>query len=104
MVTDAIGPANGRPFWPGGAFAGRRDIASDRLHALLREPGGRLPQPFGGWFEATDRMGAPGAAIVNEAFVRRYLQGEDPLGKPIQSGADAFTIVGVAQDGKYRAL
>lgn len=31
--------------------------------------------------QPTDRRGAPGVAMVNEAFVRQYFAGENPLGK-----------------------
>ncbi len=31
--------------------------------------------------QPTDRRGRPGVALVNEAFVRRYFDGESPLGK-----------------------
>jgi hypothetical protein len=31
--------------------------------------------------QATDRRGTPGVALVNEAFVRDYFAGENPLGK-----------------------
>ncbi|MQA91117.1 MAG: FtsX-like permease family protein [Gemmatimonas sp.] len=55
-------------------------------------------------FAPTDRIGVPRVAIVNEAFVRRYLSGQDPLGKRLLSGGDSFTVVGVAEDGKYRWL
>jgi putative ABC transport system permease protein len=32
-------------------------------------------------FQLTDQRGMPGVALVNEAFVRRYFVGENPLGK-----------------------
>jgi predicted permease len=55
-------------------------------------------------FDAVDRPGAAPAAIVNEAFVRRYLQGQDPLGKQLVGGGETFSIVGVVEDGKYLSL
>jgi putative ABC transport system permease protein len=41
--------------------------------------------------------------VVNETFTRRYLPGEDPLGKRLAFGDDRwFTIVGVVGDVKVR--
>jgi putative ABC transport system permease protein len=36
--------------------------------------------------QPTDRRGTPGAALVNEAFVRQYFSGENPLGKRLLFG------------------
>ena len=64
----------------------------------------RIPVVQGREFDATDRVGAPGAAIVNEALVRRYWPDGVALGKQIRRGSDTFTVVGVSADGKYRSL
>ena len=65
-------------------------------------------------FDQRDSLpaGAPGgarSAIVNQAFVKRYLQGRNPLGALIcqGSGPDAkpnIPIVGVVSDFSYRGL
>ena len=68
-------------------------------------------------FEAGDRVGSRPVAIVNEAFVRRYLQGAQPLGQRVGLGFDALgfertiprdmlaatrhEIVGVVADAVY---
>jgi predicted permease len=55
-------------------------------------------------FDAGDRVGSPRVAIVNEAFVRRYLPGERPIGQSVRLGFDAATryeIVGVVGDTVY---
>jgi putative ABC transport system permease protein len=69
----------------------------------------------------TDRAGTPGVAVVNEAFVRRYFSGGDPLGQRIHFPEDRYTpsgpgfqlghhtvvdmeIVGIVEDVKYSAL
>ena len=83
-----------------------------------------------GWFETMgvavrsgrdfgpgDRLGSPPVAIVNEAFVRRYLQGGPALGQRVRLGFDALgferaiargalaetrhEIVGVVADAVY---
>jgi predicted permease len=52
-----------------------------------------------------DDAGAPRVAVVNEAFVRKLLPGQDPIGKRFGTAAPAETgeieIVGVVGDAKY---
>jgi len=47
---------------------------------------------------------APAQAIVNEEFVRRYLNGADAIGRSIQTRAGSFAIVGVARNSVYDAF
>jgi predicted permease len=53
-----------------------------------------------------DTKDAPLVAIVNEAFVRQLLPGEDPVGKRFRHRSDSpwIQIAGVVEDGKYRSL
>jgi predicted permease len=53
--------------------------------------------------EMRDKV-APAQAIVNEEFVRRYLNGADAIGRRIQTRAGSFTIIGVARDSVYNAF
>ncbi|MEX2179672.1 MAG: ADOP family duplicated permease [Gemmatimonadaceae bacterium] len=51
--------------------------------------------------EASDRAGAPGAALVNEAFARRIWPGQTAVGKRVSMGMDGgrdLTVVGVIRD------
>ena len=50
-----------------------------------------------------DRSAAP-VAIVNQTFARHFFPGVDPLGRTFRSFGRNFTVVGVAQDGKYRSV
>lgn len=56
-------------------------------------------------FTEADRGSATPVAVVNESFVRRFFQKEDPLDKhfgidmPVY--ADTFRIVGIIRDAKY---
>jgi predicted permease len=47
---------------------------------------------------------APKVAVVNEEFVKRYFQGESPIGHIVTDQGVPFTIVGVAKDTKSRTL
>jgi len=52
-----------------------------------------------------DTPNSPQVAVVNEAFVRKFLRNEDPIGKRFGFGdirnAGDFEIVGVVEDAKY---
>ena len=63
-----------------------------------------MPLRAGRDFNAADRVGSRPVAIVNEAFVRQYLPGEQALGQRVRLGDDADTqreIVGVVGDAVY---
>jgi predicted permease len=47
---------------------------------------------------------SPAVMIVNEAFVRRFFAGRDPIGKKIHGWGTWFRVVGVAKDSKYHYL
>jgi len=73
----------------------------------------RFPFTHGRDFDERDREGAPCVAIVNEAFVRRYLQGTAaPLGKRLTKFENArgalqktpCEIVGVIRDNEWHSL
>jgi len=65
-------------------------------------------------FTPQDDAEHPGAAIVNEAFVRHYFPNEEPLGRRLKPGPPgriwknqrltSFEIVGVARDVKFGGL
>ena len=72
-------------------------------------------------FAATDRRGAPGVAVVNEAFAHRFFPGENPLGQRVnlrsegfrlggngfmlgEQSVDQVEVVGVVADVKYASL
>ena len=63
----------------------------------------RVPMRSGRGFGATDSLNAPPVAIVNQAFVDRYLAGGEAIGQRIALGSPDSprpwtTIVGVAAD------
>ena len=61
-------------------------------------------------FDARDRVGAGRVVIVNETFVRKHFNNENPIGQYIVEEAASFAdptpleIVGVVQDAVYRSL
>jgi putative ABC transport system permease protein len=61
-------------------------------------------------FDARDRVGAGRVVIVNETFVRKHFNDENPIGQYIVEEAASFAdptpleIVGVVQDAVYRSL
>jgi putative ABC transport system permease protein len=61
----------------------------------------------GRWFSESDAEGAPGVAIVSEAFVRAYFQNESPIGRQLKTPFQRnewLTIVGVADDIRQDGL
>ena len=89
---------------------------SMEIHSCFVSPGYfetlRIRLLQGRAFQRQDNANAPGVALINEAFARRYWAGQQPLGKRIQMGAvrsgvnDApyLTVIGVTSDGKYITL
>jgi ABC-type antimicrobial peptide transport system permease subunit len=49
-------------------------------------------------FTNLEDAAAPPQAIVNEAFVRRFLDGAEPLGRRLESRSRIYTITGVVKD------
>ncbi len=62
----------------------------------------RIPWVEGRDFRETDST--PGAAIVNEAFVRQFLEGRRAIGTSFSKGDLRFTVVGVVRNAPYRDL
>jgi hypothetical protein len=56
-------------------------------------------------FADSDNRNSANVAIVDEAFVKKYLPGRDPIGVHFgdwdQSTANLYTIVGVVEDAQY---
>jgi predicted permease len=63
-----------------------------------------IPLLEGNDFADIRDMAAPAQAIVNEEFVRRYLNGADAIGRRLQTRTQSFAIIGVARNSAYDAL
>jgi putative ABC transport system permease protein len=56
-------------------------------------------------FQVSDRIGAPGVVIVNQAFATAYFPDADPIGERVREGkSDAYEIVGVVQNSDYQMM
>jgi putative ABC transport system permease protein len=71
----------------------------------------RVPLVEGRLLDERDGADAPNAVVVNQAFVRRYFEKEDPIGKRftagmgrVSRGPQSWTIVGVIGDTKQQGL
>jgi len=62
----------------------------------------KIPIRAGRDFRPDDSL--PGYAIVNETFVRQFLNGLRPIGVQIAKGSQAFQVVGVVADAPYRDI
>lgn len=75
-------------------------VTPDYLRAM------RIELLRGRLFDDSDRADAPGVALVNQTFARRYFGDDDPVGRQVgQPWADHWwTIIGVVGDVKYEAM
>ena len=89
-----------------------RSLKTD-MNARFNEIGpgyfGKLGVPLiaGREFTEADTLGAPGAAIVNEQFVKAFLEGRNPIGLHFSNdGGDKYNleIVGVVKDSHYAGV
>lgn len=58
----------------------------------------RIPVLQGRVFSLADRGDSAKVAVVNQAFVKRYLKNREPLGESLKFGGDPVVIVGVVGD------
>jgi predicted permease len=63
-----------------------------------------IPLLEGNDFAEIGDKAAPAQAIVNEEFVRRYLNGADAIGRNLETRTRSYAIVGVARNSAYDAL
>jgi predicted permease len=63
-----------------------------------------LPLLAGTDFADLRDTAAPPQVVVNEAFVRRYLDGADPIGRRVEIRGRQYTIAGVVRNSLYNAF
>ena len=95
-----------RPFTVQGHV--RTEAGQDRAISNTVTPGYfkvmAIPILQGNDFADMRDTAAPAQAIVNEEFVRRYLNGADAIGHRIQTRGGSFAVVGVARNSVYDAF
>jgi hypothetical protein len=64
----------------------------------------RIPLVDGRDFTLHDDAKSLPVMIVNQEFLRRFLPGQNPIGRKVQGWGKWFTIVGVARDSKVHSL
>ena len=55
-------------------------------------------------FSDQDDSQAPPVAIVSEAFVHRFFEGTEPVGRKLRLGGSEWTVIAVVDDIKYHSL
>jgi predicted permease len=93
FAVDGYQPAPGES-----VAAGVSTVSSGYFRSL------RIPILAGREFDERDHDTARRAAIINQYLAVRYFNGRDPVGLKIRFWNQELTIVGVARNGKYRAL
>jgi putative ABC transport system permease protein len=63
-----------------------------------------IPLRRGRFFEAADLTGTRRSALINETMARTCFPNEDPIGRQLLYGTDAYEIVGVVGDVRMRRL
>ena len=109
-ITDTLPPdrqadadsfeLEGHPLPPGqlNPIVTHADVDPDYFRTL------GIPLLRGRSFTRHDNQDSAPVAIVSEGFVRRFLAGEEPIGKRLRSNDTWFEIVGVVGNVKYLGL
>ena len=67
-----------------------------------------VPMLLGREILESDRGGAPGVCVINEAFAKRFFERRNPIGTRITSSDDerrtTFQVVGVAKNARTQGL
>ncbi|WP_321476263.1 ABC transporter permease [uncultured Paludibaculum sp.] len=82
---------------PGDSTQGRYQMTSPGYFEALR-----IPLRAGRTFDQRDGAAAPKVVIVNEALVRRYMPGIDPIGRVLKIFGSPRQLVGVVADNRDR--
>lgn len=108
FLTPVSGPILLRPI-EGRAIPERQRMSSVNLVSpgWFRTLGTRIVA--GREFRDADRAGTSPVVVVNQAFVRKFLNSSNPLGQVVRTGivgpnAGAAEVVGVAEDAVYSSL
>jgi predicted permease len=85
------------PFAPGTEpLADFRLITPDYLNTL------NVPLLQGRSFDAHDRADGPRVALISDKFAHRFFANENPLGRRLVLGKEAYEIVGIVGEVRYK--
>jgi putative ABC transport system permease protein len=113
--VQSVGGSSGPPLGGYGSsiseltLQGRQDTIPTTMYSMVSPDYFRtmgIPLMQGRNFTDADHEGSPSVVIVNDSFARRYLPGENCLGRKIESWIqknDWLTIVGVVGDVRFFA-
>jgi predicted permease len=82
----------------GGVPGGTSRVSTGYFRAL------RIPILRGRDFQPTDRDGSPRVAVVNQVLAKQLWAFEDPIGRSLRLGGQAYEVIGVARNGKYGSI
>ena len=76
------------------------DVGSDFFRTM------EIPIVYGRGFGPQDRPGAPLVAVVNQAFVKNFYPGTNPVGQTFSArgGQSVYQIIGVSADARYNRI
>jgi predicted permease len=83
----------------GAALTADRNIVAPEYFRTLG-----IPLLAGRDFSASDREGAPQVAIVSKTLAEKLAPGANAVGSRVFDGGQAFEIVGIAADSRYRTV
>ena len=79
-------------------YADSRNVSPDYLQTM------RMRLLSGREFTSSDNRDAPGVAVVNEAFARKFFPSQNPIGQRVKHHDRILEIVGVIGDIKFDSL
>ncbi|MEO6237270.1 MAG: FtsX-like permease family protein [Vicinamibacterales bacterium] len=86
----------------------RTDDTQDQALTNIVSPGYfaamGLPLLAGNDFAALRDVAAPPQVVVNQAFMRRFLEGADAVGRRVEARGRTYLITGVVRDSLYNAF
>ena len=107
VMTPLQGGGMSQPMTVNGVSTGLSEIYFNFLAPRFFDIVG-TPIVMGRDLAESDAAGAPLVAVVNQAFVRKYLEGLEPLGQRVRMSPfftkTDMTIVGVVKDAVYESL
>ncbi|HKY04372.1 MAG TPA: ABC transporter permease [Blastocatellia bacterium] len=87
------------PYPPGQAPLAEFRVTSSDYFATFK-----IPLVAGRFYNAQDQPNTEPVILINQTLARRYMEGEDPIGKRIRIGGQSRTVIGMVGDVKQSGL